>query len=294
MSEHDGDARRRPAVLTIQLEDEPRVEHERAGVVTPASPALVERRLERALEALEGLGVGATFFAEGRLAAELRRDVWAPLVSRHELGCQGLARTSVARLGPDRFADDARRGREALADVAGVEVICFRAPDFSADDCEPWFGAGLRDAGYRRDASLRLQQLPEGSAGGCFALPGSDGAVLTLPMPMVPARVPVAGQKIMFLGSAMFRVLPPPTLRVVFELAEGAGFVPQVMLQLGDFDPDGPTGFEPDSEAARRGGWRARFEHLLRSTGREGVATKLQQLGWRWRFDSVAAATSSR
>ncbi len=282
-AEHD----RSRAVLTIMLEDETRVEHERVGQATPGDPSLVERRLERALESLESLGVGATFFAEGRLAAELRRDCWAPLVARHELGSQGLSRTAVARLGPERFGDDAKRGRDALEDASGTAVRCFRAPDFSADGCEPWFGEALATAGYTRDASLRCANLPDDAHDGCFALPGSDGRVIALPMPMLPANLPMAGQKIMFLGSAAFRMLPLPTLRVVFELAEGQGFVPQVLLQLADFDPYGPTGFESET------GWRARFEHMLRNTGRDGVHTKLQQLGWRWRFDTVASVVGA-
>jgi hypothetical protein len=88
----------------------------------------------------------------------------------------------------------------------------------------------------------------------------------------------------MTIGSATFRMLPLATVRVLFELAEKQGFVPQLVLQLGDLDPLGPTGLEAEQ------GLRKRFEHLLRNTGRDGIAAKLQQLGWRWSFGPLGAA----
>ncbi len=277
--ESEPEGGRAHAILSIQLEDELRVDRERTGQVGPGDPALVERRIERALELLERLDISATFFAEGRLVAELDRACWARLAIRHELGAQGLSRTAVARLGPDRFTDDARRGREAIEDAAGVVVRAFRAPELAVDGCDPWLGEGLAVAGYSIDASHRLENLPEHAQGGCFVLDGSAGAVIELPQPALQL-----GGQTMTIGSATFRMLPLPTVRVLFELAEKQGFVPQLVLQLGDLDPHGPTGLESEQ------GLRKRFEHLLRNTGREGVATKLQQLGWRWSFGTLGAA----
>jgi peptidoglycan/xylan/chitin deacetylase (PgdA/CDA1 family) len=270
---------RAPAILSIQLEDELRLDRERAGHVDPGDPGLVERRLERALETLERLDASASFFAEGRLVAEIDRAWWPRIAARHELGSQGLSRTLVARLGPERFADDARRGREAIEEVASATVRAFRAPELAAEGCDPWLGDGLRAAGYTIDASQRLASLPEDAQGGCFALGGSDGAVIELAQPAMQF-----GGQTMTLGSASVRVLPLPTLRVLFELAEQQGFVPQLVLQLADLDPHGPTGLEAEQ------GLRKRLEHLLRNAGREGVETKLQQLGLRWRFGTLGAA----
>lgn len=270
---------RAPAILSIQLEDELRLDRERAGHVDPGDPALVERRLERTLETLERLDASASFFAEGRLVAEIDRAWWSRLAIRHELGCQGLSRTTVARLGPDRFADDARRGREALEEVASSVVRAFRAPELAVENCDPWLGEGLRAAGYAIDASKRLASLPEHASGGCFALEGSEDSIVELAQPALQF-----GGQTMTLGSASFRVLPLPTLRVLFELAEQQGFVPQLVLQLGDFDPHGPTGLEAEQ------GLRKRLEHLLRNAGREGVETKLQQLSLRWSFGTLGAA----
>lgn len=271
------------AILSIQLEDGVRLERQRTGGAAPGDPARVERALERALEALEALDVRATFFAEGRLVAEISRTWWPRIAARHELGSCGLSRTIVGRLGPDQFADDARRGRDALADAAGVEVLSYRAPEFSADGCDPWFGEGLAAAGYTRDASRRLSALPEHAVGGCYPLEGANDRVVEVPMPMLPANLPIAGQRVMFLGSAAFRMLPLPTLRVAFELAEQQGFVPQVVLSLDDLDPKGQDAYIADT-----GTWRGRIDQLWRNTGRAGVTHKLQQLGWRWSFGTVA------
>lgn len=272
------------AILSVQLEDEVRLEGQRAGMVAPGDPALLERRLDRALETLRTLGAHATFFAEGRLVAELSRSWWPTVVAEHELGCQGLSRTIVSRLGPEHFADDARRGREALEDAAAAPVLTYRAPEFSADGCDPWFGEGLAAAGYRTDASRRVAALPEHAVAGCYALEGAGDVVIEVPLPMLPANLPIAGQRVMFLGSAAFRMLPLPTLRVAFELAEQQGFIPQVVLQLGDLDPQGPQAYSADTST-----WRSRIDQLWRSTGRGGVMAKLQQLTWRWKFDTVAS-----
>lgn len=270
---------RAPAILSVQLDDELRLDRERQGQVGPGDPALVERRISLAIEALAQLDVRATFFAEGRLAAEVSRATWRSLVERHELGCQGLSRTPVGRLGPERFADDARRGREALQDAAGISVQAFRAPEYAVEGCDPWFGAGLRDAGYSADSSQRLPILPDNAARGRFELVGSDGRVLETPL----ASLSLGAQRSLVLGSATFRMLPLPTIRVLLERAEGQGFVPQVVLQLSDFDPDAGAN-APES------GLRARFEHMLRNAGREGVIGKLQQLGFRWSFGPLALA----
>lgn len=273
------------AILSVQLEDEVRLERQRAGTAAPGDPALVERRLERALESLRTLGVRATFFAEGRLVAELSRSWWPAIVAaEHELGCQGLSRTIVGRLGPEQFADDARRGREALEDAAGAPVLAYRAPEFSADGCDPWFGEGLVAAGYRTDASRRVAALPEDAVAGCYPLEGSGDAIVEVPLPMLPANLPIAGHRVVFLGSAAFRMLPLPTLRVAFELAEQQGFIPQVVLQLGDLDPQGPQAYSADIST-----WRSRIDQLWRSTGRQGVTNKLQQLTWRWSFDTISS-----
>jgi hypothetical protein len=77
-------------------------------------------------------------------------------------------------------------------------------------------------------------------------------------------------------------MLPLATIRLLFEHAQSQGFVPQLLLQPSDFDPDGPTGIDPTQ------GWRARFEHLVRTAGRDGIVGKLEQLAWRWKFVALA------
>lgn len=276
---------RAPAILSIHIEDELRLERQRAGVDGPGDPSAVEQRLEAALGVLAEIGATATFFAEGRLVAEIARSWWPTIVAKHELGSVGLSRTIVGRLGPSHFADDARRGREALEEAAGVSVTAFRAPEFSAEGADPWFGEGLVAAGYRVDASRRLAALPPEAEAGHYPLEGTDGAIVELPLAMLPANLPFAGPRVMFLGSAAFRMLPLPTIRVAFELAQQQGFVPQVVLGLGDLE--GGAGTPGSHESST---WRRRIDQLWRNAGRGGVVGKLQQLSWRWSFDTIAAS----
>lgn len=271
---------RTPAVLAIHLEDEVRLDGVRAGKPDVHDPVLLERRIERTLQVLARVQARATFFAEGRLADELDPSVWARIVAAHELGSQGFTRTLVGRLGPDGFAADARRGREALERVAHVAVASFRAPELAAEGTAPWFGSGLADAGYVRDSSLLVTAAPDGFQG-TLALEGSDDRVVEIPIASVSFR----RQRLAVLGGASFRMLPLATIRLLFEHAQAQGFVPQIHLQPSDFDPDGPTGIDPHQ------GWRARFEHLVRTAGRDSVAGKLEQLAFRWKLvglDEVA------
>ena len=268
---------RAPAVLAIHLEDEVRIDGARAGKPDMHDPVLLERRIERTVQVLARVQARATFFAEGRLADELDAAVWAGIVAGHELGAQGFSRTLVGRLGPDGFADDARRGREALERVANTAVQSFRAPDLAAEGTAPWFGRGLADAGYLRDSSLLVATAPEGFHRTMW-LEGSDDRVTEVPIASVSFR----RQRLAVLGGASFRMLPLATIRLLFEHAESQGFVPQVHLQPSDFDPDGPTGIDPQQ------GWRARFEQLVRTAGRDSVTGKLEQLAYRWRFVALA------
>lgn len=268
---------RKPLVLGIQLEDEIRVDGARAGKPDLRDPVLLERRIDRVLKVLARVNARATFFAEGRLADELDASVWPNLVAAHELGSQGFTRTLVGRLGPDGFSADAQRGREALEGVANAEVRSFRAPELAVDGCEPWFGKGLADAGYTRDASLVLGTPPDGFAR-TMALEGSEGSVVEVPV----ASVALRRQRIAVLGSTSFRVLPLATIRLLFEHAESQGFVPQLLLQPSDFDSDGPTGIDPSH------GWRARFEQMVKTAGRDSIVGKLEQLAWRWQYVAVA------
>ncbi len=268
---------RKPLVLGIQLEDEIRVDGARAGKPDLRDPVLLERRIHRVLQVLARVHARATFFAEGRLADELDASVWPDLVATHELGSQGFSRTLVGRLGPDGFAADAQRGREALEAVASVEVRSFRAPELAVDGCEPWFGKGLADAGYTRDASLVLGAPPENFRRSML-LEGSEGCVVEIPV----ASVALRRQRIAVLGSTSFRVLPLATIRLLFEHAESQGFVPQLLLQPSDFDSDGPTGMDPSH------GWRARFEQMVKTAGRDSIVGKLEQLAWRWQYVALA------
>jgi peptidoglycan/xylan/chitin deacetylase (PgdA/CDA1 family) len=179
---------RKALALTIQLEDETRLDRARAGKPDLGDPALLERRVERTLQVLGRVHARATFFAEGRLADELAPSAWSTIVAAHELGSQGLSRALVGRLGPDAFADDARRGREALERVANAPVRTFRAPELAAEGCEPWFGRGLADAGYTRDSSLVLA-ASEGHTH-AFPLAGSGDAVTEVPIASVGSAAP--------------------------------------------------------------------------------------------------------
>jgi hypothetical protein len=82
-------------------------------------------------------------------------------------------------------------------------------------------------------------------------------------------------------------VLPLATIRLLFEHAEQQGIVPQLILQPSDFDSDGgPAQTEPAP------GWRARFEQIVRTAGRDSIVGKLEQLAWRWKYVAIGDVAS--
>ena len=80
------------------------------------------------LEVLDGLGWKATFFMLGTRAREapgLTADVAA---AGHEIAVHGDEHRNMLRRMPGAAADDIRRCRDTLADLAGVQPRWFRPP----------------------------------------------------------------------------------------------------------------------------------------------------------------------
>ncbi len=99
--------------------------------------------------ALDERRITGTFFVVGEIAeAEpgLVRDIAA---AGHELALHGWRHVVLTEQTPDELADDVRRGKALLEDLAQHEVVGFRAPTFSLVASTVWATDVLLDAGYR-------------------------------------------------------------------------------------------------------------------------------------------------
>jgi peptidoglycan/xylan/chitin deacetylase (PgdA/CDA1 family) len=264
-------------LLTVDLEDYRRQELARLLATSfPPNPDEVARQLDLLLQAFEACGAHATFFTVGRLTAELPASAWRRIGPGHRIGCHGHQHLHVSGLGARAFRADLEAAKRALEQTLGRPVLSFRAPYFSSDGCDPWFGAELARAGFRLDSSRRTFARPAGFRG-TLPLAGSDGAVTEVPLPSVgfgPKRLTV-------IGGTYFRLLPLPVIRRLLGRAERLGFVPLVYLHPYDIDPAAAALDFPARHLRERAGDR------MRRTGRGTVAGKLHALAATYAFEPI-------
>ena len=171
----------------------------------------------------------------GRLVSELASSAWRELLDRHRLGCHGHEHLRVWKMGPLRFKHDLLTAKATLEDLAGQPIISHRAPYFSSDPCDPWFGEILAKAGISIDSSRRLRRVSSGFAG-TLPLQGSGDAVREVPL----ASIGFGPKQITVIGGTYMRVLPLPWIVRLLEQARVRGFVPMVYLHPYDLDPTAP------------------------------------------------------
>ena len=120
----------------------------------PRLPQRVERNTRRLLELCARHGVTGTFFVLGWVAErwpDLVRDIGA---AGHELGTHGQDHRRVTTLTPEEFRQDVRRSKRTVEDVAGAEVIGYRAPNYSIVRETMWAIDVLMEEGFRYDSSI--------------------------------------------------------------------------------------------------------------------------------------------
>jgi polysaccharide deacetylase family protein (PEP-CTERM system associated) len=129
-----------------------------AGVVRPEDwPTFGSRVVdstERLLDILDYADVRATFFVLGWVAERQPGLVQEIHARGHELACHGYSHQMISRLTPQEFAEDVKRAKKVIEDIAGTHVIGYRAPTFSVTRQTLWSLDVLVDAGFRYDSSI--------------------------------------------------------------------------------------------------------------------------------------------
>ena len=174
----------------------------------------VERNTRRLLEMCEEYGVRGTFFVLGWVA-----ERWPDLVRNirdagHELGTHGQDHRRVTTLTPSEFREDVRRSKRTIEEVAGVEVIGYRAPSYSIVRETMWAMDVLIEEGFRYDSSIfpirhdhyGIPDFPR------FPRPvrGGNGTALH-EFPISTVRF--AGMNLPFVGGGYLRHFPLPFIR---------------------------------------------------------------------------------
>jgi polysaccharide deacetylase family protein (PEP-CTERM system associated) len=129
-----------------------------AGVVRPDDwPTLGSRVVhstQRVLDILDYADVRATFFVLGWVAERQPGLVQEIHARGHELACHGYSHQMISRLTPQEFAEDVKRAKKVIEDIAGTRVIGYRAPTFSVTRQTMWSLEVLMEAGFRYDSSI--------------------------------------------------------------------------------------------------------------------------------------------
>jgi hypothetical protein len=180
-------------------------------------------------------------------------------------------------LGPIGFEGDLLAAKAALEDATGQSVISYRAPYFSADGCDPWFGEVLARAGFLLDSSRRLKTIAPGFSG-IVPLPGSAGAVREVPLPAIG----FGSKRLTIIGGTYLRLLPLAWIVRLLKWGQARGFIPMVYLHPYDLDPKAaPLGYH------RLRHWRNSLGDRVRRLGRRTAAEKLQFLASIYEFTFV-------
>lgn len=171
-------------------------------------PSRVVANTERILSLLDKVGIRATFFVLGWIAEREPELVRRIAAAGHEIAAHGFAHRLIYRQSEDEFRDDVRRTRQLLGDLAGREIIGYRAPSWSITAATPWAHRILVEEGFRYDSSVfPIRHDLHGSPNApreIHDITTESGAIREFP----PAVVRMLGRNIPTGGGGFFRLYP--------------------------------------------------------------------------------------
>lgn len=154
----------------------------------------------------------------------------------HEVGLHGWSHTPVTELSPQDFREQTARGRDLLGEVAGQEVVGYRAPTFSLVPATVWATEVLVELGFTYSSSI----LPGWSP--LFGFPGLPRHPFTWPSGLAELPAPilkVGPLGLPVVGGTYLRVLPWPVVRAGLR-DKPLGAVPFTYCHPYDADPGEP------------------------------------------------------
>lgn len=202
----------------------------------------LEKGMGRLLEVMDETGTRGTFFILGIVAKKHPGMVRELVDSGHEVASHGWDHRRVWELDPEEFRRQARESRACLEDLAGAEVLGYRAPSFSIVRGGEWALDVLVQEGYRYDSSLYPVRRPG------YGYPGGGRTVHTLELesgPLIevpPATLRLAGASLPAGGGGTFRNLPYWLTRKAFRQHQSGanGGAGTFYLHPWELDPEQP------------------------------------------------------
>lgn len=257
--------------LTVDVEDYYQVEAF-ADVISRADWTCWQPRIERNTHRLLNLfarrNVRSTFFILGWVAERHPQLVREIAAAGHEIACHSYQHQLITTQTREEFRADLRRAKFALEDIAGAEVIGYRAPTYSIVRETLWALDVLIEEGFRYDSSIfpiRHDRYGIPGAGRhLHVIHSAAGEITEFP----PSTVRVAGANLPVAGGGYFRLLPYSLFRWGLRHVNRADKQPAIfMVHAWEVDPE-----QPHIAGTRMNVWRhrnnlhrteARLERLL-------------------------------
>lgn len=228
----------------------------------------------RVLDFLDERNIVGTFFVVGQVA-ETEPDLVREVAARgHELGLHAYRHVPLTELDPDRFREETARGKAAIEDLTGDEVVGFRAPTYSLVPASIWAVDVLGDLGFAYSSSV----LP--AANPLFGFPGAPEVPFRWPNGLAELPAPLTGvgsARLPFLGGTYLRVLPWPAVVAARRVGD-LGPVPWTYCHPYDFDPGERFWWVPDAGRMAPLLWvgRRRMEAKIRRLLATGAGAPLR------------------
>jgi polysaccharide deacetylase family protein (PEP-CTERM system associated) len=217
-------------------------------------PSRVEQNFRQLLELFDETGARVTCFFLGWIAERFPQLVREAVAAGHEIASHGYAHRLTYTVTRDEFAQDARRSRSMLEDLAGVPVIGYRTAGFSATERTPWFFDELIAAGYRYDSSVFPARRDHGGNPRAEHRPhvvrADKGALVEMPVSVAS----ICGAQTCFFGGGYLRLFPYSIVRRMSRvvLAEGRPVI--FYIHPREIDPNHPR---------MAMNWRRRFKSYV-------------------------------
>ena len=206
----------------------------------PLLESRVERNTTRILEVLARRGVKATFFWLGWMAERHQPLVRRCLAEGHEIASHGYAHVLAYQTGRRGFQQDVVRAKTCLEDIAGREILGFRAAGFGIKEATGWAFEVIRAAGHQYDASVFPARRGHGGMRHAPLVPylidTPSGGLFEVPMSVVE----VLGRRVSLFGGGYLRLAPKAALRWGAGLLAAAGRPLVVYVHPRDIDPQQP------------------------------------------------------
>lgn len=166
----------------------------------------IETNTDACLELLAAAGVKATFFVVGRLATETPDVVRRIAQLGHEVACHSYEHLRISGIARNEFGRKLGAAKKLLEDVAGKEVLGFRAPEFSITTSTLWALDVLRELGFAYDSSIYPIGMHDvyGIAGATRWIHALSNGLIEFPL----ATTTVLGRHLPFGGGGYFRLYP--------------------------------------------------------------------------------------